>query len=116
MMKYLTVLATGICITLPNLALAKPVYLSCEIPVDDKIAAFEVTADEEAGTVSYLVVSSGFTKTMPGAFQADKVVFGDKGGSFTIDRTNLAFTRTITMINSSDHGQCKIIEAPKRAF
>jgi len=103
-------------IMISNPAIAKPTYLACTLMIDGQPEHINFTTDEQAGTVSILIVSSGSSRTVRGAFTPDKVIIDERSVRWEIDRTDLGFSRTITMINSTTNGQCKIQTVPKRAF
>ena len=97
-------------------ALAKPVYLSCVTVENGQTEQFELTADEEAGTVSLFEPSSGGSRLMRAAFTRNQVSFSD-GVIFDywINRTDLSIV--VQRINGSiAKGKCQLQPPPKRAF
>ena len=111
----------------PSLANAAPVYLRCQLDPGAKggvggqdlamEAPMDVTLNEDAGTVTYVLPKIGRAFTVPGVFTAEKVSFN----GFTVDRTNFAFQRDMSELQAPgrapiiDHGRCELAEA-KRAF
>ena len=102
----------------PCSAYAAPVYLKCQLDQDvGKSPAWDVTLNEDAGTVTYLFPDSGRAYTVRGVFTAEKVTFN----GFTVDRTNFGFERDMSGLQVSgrppmiDRGKCTIAVA-KRAF
>lgn len=94
---------------------AAPAYLSCKIP-DQPDYEIQVTADEDAGFVTTLVVSTGFSQRLPAAFSPTEVRFGDRLMTFRVDRTTLDFDRTIYLLKETSRGKCTVLKARKRAF
>lgn len=111
----------------PHSAGATPVYLKCQLDRGavggaggEDLAAqapMDVTLNEGAGTVTYTFPQIGRAYTVRGAFTVDRVTFN----GFTIDRTNLAFTRDMSALQAPgrapivDRGRCSLAEV-KRAF
>jgi len=93
-------------------ATAKPVCLTCLFGA----VSVQFTADEQEATVSLFVPTTGYSNTMRGTFTPDQVVFRDTQLAYKLSRTNLEMTRTIILINSPEHGQCKVQPTPERAF
>jgi hypothetical protein len=88
---------------------AAPVYLHCQFnaPVDP--APMDLTLNEESSTVQYVFPDIGYAGVAKAIFTADSVAFN----GFTIDRTNLQYTRS--MPDRVDHGRCSLVQV-KRAF
>lgn len=111
----------------PCAAHAAPVYLKCQLDPGAQGGAggedllikspMDVTLNEDAGTVTYVLPEIGRAYTVRGVFTADKVEFN----GFTINRTNLAFQRDMSELQAPgrppivDHGRCVLTEV-KRAF
>lgn len=114
MMKKLA-LAFGL-IALPTAALAQPTYLSCEFPGRGSPFIVNVTADEQAGTVSLYMPSTDNRQQMTGTFTSDRVLFADRVMTYALSRVDLTLIRTVTMIKAEETGTCKIMLPPKRAF
>ncbi len=106
--------ALGVLAPLP--ALAAPTYLSCSISADGQTSQVDMTIDEGAGQVSFLIVSTGYARQVPGVFRPSEVVFSDGGVRYVVSRTDLSIVRTVIKYNFIDRGQCEIQKAPKRAF
>ena len=112
---------------IPHSAHATPVYLKCQLDPGatggaggQDLAAqapMDVTLNEEAGTVTYTFPQIGRAYTVRGVFTVDRVTFN----GFTIDRTNLAFTRDISASQAPgrapvvDRGRCTLAQV-ERAF
>ena len=114
-MKFIIAIAIAV---IPCAANAAPVYLQCQLTQDvGQKAPWDVTLNEEAGTVTYTFPELGRAYTVPGVFTAGKVTFR----SFTINRTNFAFLRDLSSLQAPDraalidHGRCALAEV-KRAF
>lgn len=96
------------------LAAAGPTYLRCNFgPERTEVI---ITADEPNSTVSVTVPNTGHAAKVSGAFSPTELRFRDDMISYVISRTDLSAARTINMINSTEKGQCKVEQAPKRAF
>jgi len=102
----------------PSAANAAPIYLKCQLEQDvGKQAPWDVTLNEEAGTVTYSFPELGRAYTVPGVFTVDKVTFR----GFAIDRTNFAFQRDLSSLQAPgrapiiDYGRCALAEV-RRAF
>lgn len=128
-MKYLA----GVVLTLiATPAFAAPVYLTCELPggsePDSKVFRWELTLNEEGGTVSYTISTGARVQNEPALFTAKEVSWGRestnaliKGGGISISRVDLTITRYPTQIG--DHpptggatGKCSVVTNQKRAF
>ncbi|WP_141098838.1 hypothetical protein [Rhizobium esperanzae] len=99
-------------LTVPSFALAEPVYLKCDFSID----SVSFGLDEQNGSASILITSSGSTRTVPATFTPDKVIIDESDVVWTIDRRNLNFSREFTLISSTDTGHCEIQAIPKRKF
>jgi len=115
-MKFVVAIALAI---VPYSASAAPVYLKCQLDQDvGKKPAWDVTLNEDSGSVTYVFPDLGRAYTVRGIFTAQSVTFN----GFTVDRTNLAFSRDLSDLTVPgatpppiDHGKCVIVTA-KRAF
>lgn len=97
-------------------AIAQPTYLACTLMIDGQPERIDFTTDEQAGTVSILITSSGSSRTVNGTFTPDRVVVDEPSARWAISRVNLEFSRTVKMIDATDVGQCEVQEAPRRIF
>lgn len=97
-------------------ASAAPVYLTCDFPNDGGSFIVNVTADEQAGTVSLFMPSTNNRQQLTGTFTADRLIFSDRYMRYTINRVDLSIVRETPMIRSVESGQCKVQQPPKRAF
>ena len=88
-------------------AIASPVYLECLI----RDTIWNVTVDADAGTLTYIILSTSSTQRPPAFFTADKVYFN----GMTIDRVTLSFAHGIGD-NVSARGQCRVITVSSRQF
>ena len=90
---------------------AAPVYLHCELDATTQgdRAPMDVTLNEETGTVQYAFPNIGYAGSAHAIFAVDSVSFN----GFTIDRTNLQYTRST--LGDVDHGKCSLVQI-KRAF
>lgn len=96
-------------------ALAAPTYLTCSLDgLPPK--GFGFTIDEQAGTVGILIKTSGHSRVVPAAYSPDKIFINEGDVRWMISRTDLRFSRTIKMIDSTTYGTCEIDAVPKRAF
>ena len=97
-------------------ALAKPVYLSCVTVENGASEKFDLTADEEAGTVAVSEPSTGFNKSYKAAFSRNQVTFSDGVlFDYSINRTDLSIT-VKRMYAGVASGKCQLETPPKRAF
>jgi len=94
----------GIALALmPVASEAAPVYLTCQLPYGSgksEMHEMDITLNEDAGTVTFILPKFNLSYTVPGVFTADKVTFHDNkelGATtdYTIDRTNLALRESI---------------------
>lgn len=115
MLKPLFAATIAACLV-PQIAQAKPVMLSCAIQVDGKPVRFNVSPDADTQQVTFEVVASGFIRKYNGSFTSNEVGFGDGDVRFSVNRTNLAFSRTILALDSVDRGQCHKMVAHKTAI
>jgi len=103
-------------------ALAKTTYLNCSSTNSEATSNYDVTLDEDAGSVVYTNTETGRTNKMEAVFTADKVMWGSEGNigtRFIISRVDLSFSLEVLIGGQSidpGKGTCKIAEAPKRAF
>ncbi|KRA84182.1 hypothetical protein [Altererythrobacter sp. Root672] len=94
-------------------AFAAPTYLDCRFP---GAVPIKITADEATGKATVFVPSTGFTETLTAAFTPDEVIFANNMLDYKISRTDLSIDRTVRLLKKTDRGQCKVVEAPPRAF
>lgn len=99
-------------LTTPTIALAEPVYLICDFSID----SVSFGLDEQQGSASILITSSGSTRTVPATFTPDKVIIDEGDVIWTVDRRNLDFSREFTLISSKNNGHCEIQAVPNRKF
>lgn len=104
-------------------AFAKTTYLNCSSTNSEATSNYDVTLDEDAGTVVYTNTETGRTNKMEAVFTADKVMWGSEGNTFAtkfvISRVDLSFSLEVLIGGKSvdpGTGACKIAQAPKRAF
>lgn len=114
-MKYIAAIALALA---PCSAIAAPVYLKCQLDQDvGKATPWDVTLNEETGTVSFSFPDIRHALTARGIFTADTVT----SNGFTFDRTNFGFQRDLSDIQAPgrkpiiDRGRCAIAQT-KRAF
>ena len=100
-------------LVLTGVFVADPTYLRCTFP--EGVQVF-VTADEPNSAVSVSIPASGYTAKFAATFTATEVRFGDRTLSYIVSRTDLSATRHINLLNETEKGQCKVEQAPKRAF
>ena len=103
-------------------AFAKTTYLNCSSTNSEATSNYDVTLDEDAGTVVYTNTQTSRTNKMEAVFTADKVMWGSEGNigtRFIISRVDLSFSLEVLIGGQSidpGTGTCKIAQAPKRAF
>lgn len=117
----LVLLLSSLAISQP--ALAKTTYLNCSSTNSEATSNYDVTLDEDAGSVVYTNTETGQTNKMEGIFTANKVMWGSESKHFAtkfiISRVDLSFSLEVLIGGQSvdrGKGTCKIAEAPKRAF
>jgi hypothetical protein len=100
-----------------SLVSAAPVFIECNIPNQGEPFPVEVTVDEQAGTVSLFMPTTGNRQKLSAIFSADRVTFGDRYAQYALSRSEpLYIVRIVPLIKSSEHGLCKMMNLPKRAF
>lgn len=106
-------------LTTPATLFAAPVSLDCHVinSKDGRTSNFEIELNEETESASYPHPSGPDRVVRYRAFfTPGKVLFGD--GTFTIDRTTLAFSRRNIfggMDLGTDYGAC-VVRTVKRVF
>lgn len=118
----------GFALLFASLAISQPAfanttYLNCSSTNSEATSNYDVTLDEDAGTVVYTNTETGRTNKMEAVFTADKVMWGSEGNTFAtkfvISRVDLSFSLEVLIGGQSvdpGTGTCKIAQAPKRAF
>ncbi len=104
-------------IALPNAVNAELVYLECYFPKQktQKETTMEVTLNEEQGKVTYLIKTTGSTKTLPATFSQEYILFSEEYISWQIDRTNGEITNKFYTFDPA-YGNCKKTEKTKTLF
>lgn len=114
-MHRLAICLAAISVATP--ALAAPTYMTCVFTNSEGTKSeVKITADEANASVSIYVPSSGHSQRAPATFTPDRLIFKTDMLDYVISRTDLAASRTIRMISSTDKGVCSVDPAPKRAF
>lgn len=97
-------------------AIATPTYLSCNFPSRDATFEIQLTVDESSATVSTFMPRTGKSERLPATFTPSSVIFSSRMMSYELSRVDLNIVRTVPSISSVDHGSCKLVKAPARAF
>lgn len=117
-----------------SVALAKPIYLECEVSSEKETQLFSAKIDEDTGKVTHSQ-PGGFSFNTDGFFAADKIAYQIIDLSdglkivrrFDISRIDLSatFITEMSSVNHSDKiptktfnmaGKCKLIEVKERVF
>lgn len=109
-------IAACLCLISASPAHAAPAYLTCDMTSTETPFSFNVTVDEQAGTADLFFPHSGSRQRLAATFTSDRVLFGDRMISYTINRVDMTLVRVTPIIKSTDQGLCKIQPAAKRAF
>jgi len=106
----------------PTSAVASPAYLQCSFTKDGKTVILSITADEESGSVTTLMESTGYSERRTAVFSPTSVRWSspsDFGGlRYDLSRTSLTIVRDLIIGDKTftDRGTCAVQKAPKRAF
>lgn len=96
---------------------AAPVYLNCVFTSKDgEPWPVQITADEEARSVSLFMPKTGLSQHLSATFTPDKLLFHDDMIAYAIHRITLVAARVTPIIDTTEDGTCEVKEAPKRAF
>ena len=105
-------------IAAPGLAMSGPVNLKCVLDDQGKQVPLEISLNEAIGTVTYGRPDTGSSRTAPGDFLPERVMFGP----FTLSRTSMQISRynydsSMRMLGLPREtvGKCEILEV-KRVF
>lgn len=114
--RVTSIAALPLLLLAPQAAFADPVYLTCVYQENGAPERLDITANEQAGTVSLSVPRNGYSAVVRAAFSRDRVSFSEGPVlSYVINRTNLAFT-VARLGGGSVEGKCQLQPPPKRAF
>jgi hypothetical protein len=106
---------TLLALLLPTAAIAAPAaptYLECK----GDYPAFQLTMDEANGTVTYYMPATGHTEKLQAAFGPTEVSARSRSMAITVNRVDLSVSRIFAVLPKPDHGTCRVMQAPKRAF
>lgn len=118
-MKPLKITAIAYSFGFCSPAFAGPVYLTCAFP-DRPSHDLQVTLDEQGGTASVYLASTGYTEQFKAAFGPETISFQGRFHEYLLNRVDQTLRRTIRMLKGSasavDVATCVIRKTPKRAF
>lgn len=100
----------------PSIALAKPVYLTCDFMRDGKSQPRKFTLDEDRGTAAIFYIETAESETLRAQFGEDHVFFENYVDRFMINRRSLVAARQAKVDETIDRAQCRIESVPDRAF
>ena len=104
-------------LALPTSVNAETVYLDCNLTNSYKTLEVGITLNEAQGKVTYLIKSTGSTKTLPAIFNQKSILFGNDIAKWQINRTDGTISRRISFIKDpNENGECKKAEKIKTMF
>ena len=102
-------------------ARAAPVYLECLLSGGGNSGdvLWNITLNEETSTVSWTIPAMDVANNSRAVFTPDEVRWDSSISTFTINRSDLTFTRTLNMGGGTPHitrGRCRLAAQRRRAF
>ena len=100
-------------------AVAKPVYLTCDIKNSKETFIIEVTMDEDNQQVTINIPITGNLVRRPAQFKADHVIVPDgEMMSYDFNRIDGTVIRRMPILDNAvaDSGKCKVSKVIERAF
>lgn len=98
------------------MALAKPVYLTCDFQRKGKPEPRKLTLDEERGTVVISYPETMEAQTLSARFTDDVVLFETYVDRYAVTRTTLVGVRQSKLDQAIDKVPCRIDAPTGRAF
>ena len=104
-------------LALPTSVNAETVYLDCNLTNSYKTLEVGITLNEAQGKVTYLIKSTGSTKTLPAIFNQKSILFGNDIAKWQINRTDGTISRRMSFVKDpNENGKCKKAEKTKTMF